>query len=187
MIRSICKFLMRLFGWKLVGGVIPEPKAIVLGVPHTSNWDFIISFMYYRAVGGKSNTMVKKEFFFWPMGYFVRAMGGIPVDRSKGASLIKQIISEFERRDIMHLAIAPEGTRKSVSKWKGGFHTIARTANIPVYMAFFDWGRKQIGWTEKIELTDDLQADLKRIRQWYKDHGIIGRNPEGMNYGDDLD
>jgi 1-acyl-sn-glycerol-3-phosphate acyltransferase len=121
------------------------------------------------------------------MGYVIRFMGGIPVDRSKGASLIKQIISEFGRREIMHLAIAPEGTRKSVSKWKGGFHTIARTANIPVYLAFFDWGRKQIGWTEKIELTDDLQADLKRIRQWYKDHGIIGRNPEGMNYGDDLD
>ena len=187
MVRIICKFLMRLFGWKLVGGIIPEPKAIVLGVPHTSNWDFIISFMYYRAVGGKSNTMVKKEFFFWPLGYFVRAMGGIPVDRSKGASLIKQIISEFDRREVMHLAIAPEGTRKSVSKWKGGFHTIARTANIPVYMAFFDWGRRQIGWTEKIELTDDLQADLKRIRQWYKDNGIVGRNPEGMNYGDDLD
>jgi hypothetical protein len=54
-------------------------------------------------------------------------------------------------------------------------------------MAFFDWGRKHIGYTDKIELTDDLQADLKRIRQWYKDHGVIGRNPEGMNYGDDLD
>jgi 1-acyl-sn-glycerol-3-phosphate acyltransferase len=114
-------------------------------------------------------------------------MGGIPVDRSKGASLVKQILSEFEKREIMHLAIAPEGTRTPVAKWKGGFHTIARAANIPVYMAFFDWGHKRIGYTEKIELTDDLQADLKRIRQWYKDHGIMGRNPEGMNYGDDLD
>lgn len=187
MVRIICKFLMRLFGWKLVGGVISDPKAIVLGVPHTSNWDFIISFMYYRAVGGKAYTMVKKEFFFWPMGYIVRAMGGIPVDRSKGASLIKQIITEFDRREILHLAIAPEGTRKSVSKWKGGFHTIARTANIPVYLGFFDWGRRQVGYSHKIDLTDDLQADLKRIRQWYKDNKIMGRNPEGMNYGDDLD
>ena len=187
MIKGISKFLLRLMGWKLIGGVIPEPKAIVLGIPHTSNWDFIISFLYYRAVGGKSNTMVKKEFFFWPLGYFVRAMGGIPVDRSKGASLVKQIIAEFERREIMHLAIAPEGTRKPVTKWKGGFHTIARTVNIPVYLAFFDWGRKQIGYRDKIELTDDLQADLKKIRQYYKDHGIIGKNPEGMNDGKDLD
>jgi 1-acyl-sn-glycerol-3-phosphate acyltransferase len=187
MVRFICKLLLRIFGWTAVGGVIPEPKAIVLGIPHTSNWDFIISVIYYRAVGGKSNTMVKKEFFVWPLGYFVRFMGGIPVDRSKGASLIKQILAEFAKREVMHLAIAPEGTRKPVAKWKGGFHTIARTANIPVYLAFFDWGRKRIGYTDKIELTDDLQADLKRIRQWYKDHGVIGRHPEGMNYGDDLD
>src|SRR5665647_3939594 len=86
MVRIICKLLLRIFGFKAVGGVIPEPKAIVLGIPHTSNWDFILSFVYYRAVGGKSNTMVKKEFFVWPLGYFVRWMGGIPVDRSKGAS-----------------------------------------------------------------------------------------------------
>ena len=187
MVRIICKFLLRIFGWKTVGGIIPEPKVIVLGIPHTSNWDFILSFVYYRAVGGKSNTMVKNEFFFWPFGYFVRWMGGIPVDRSKGASLVKQILAEFEKREVMHLAIAPEGTRQPVAKWKGGFHTIARTANIPVYMAFFDWGRKRIGYTDKIELTDDLQADLKRIRQWYKDHGIVGRHPERMNYGNDLD
>ncbi len=186
MVKLICKIVLRILGWTPVGGVIPEPKAIVLGIPHTSNWDFVISVIYYRAVGGKSNTMVKKDFFFWPLGYFVRAMGGIAVDRSKGASLIKQILSEFEKREIMHLAIAPEGTRKPVAKWKGGFHTIARTANIPVYLAFFDWGRKRIGYTDKIELTDDLQADLKRIRQWYKDHHIVGRHPERMNYGDDL-
>lgn len=178
---------MRLFGWKAIGGIIPEPKAIILGVPHTSVWDFVISSIYYRSMGGKAYIMVKKEFFFWPMGYIVRGMGGLPVDRSKGASLVKQILKEFEQRDQLHLAIAPEGTRKPVSKWKGGFHTIARTANVPVYLGFFDWGRKEVGYSEKIELTDDLQADLKRVRQWYKDHGITGRNPQGVFYGDDLD
>ena len=66
MVKFICKILLRILGWTPVGGVIPEPKAIVLGIPHTSNWDFIISVIYYRAVGGKSNTMVKKEFFVWP-------------------------------------------------------------------------------------------------------------------------
>lgn len=143
--------------------------------------------MFYRAVGGKAYTMVKKEFFFWPAGPVLRWMGGIPVDRSKGASLVMQIVREFEKREIMHLAIAPEGTRKPVPKWKGGFHTIARTAKIPVYLGFFDWGRKEVGYSEKVELTDDLQADLKKIRQWYKDRGVVGRNPEWMNFGDDLD
>ncbi|MCE1199643.1 MAG: 1-acyl-sn-glycerol-3-phosphate acyltransferase [Marinilabiliales bacterium] len=186
MIRLLCKWILKWLGWESVGGLIPEPKAIILGVPHTSNWDFIISYLYYTAMGGKAYTMVKKEFFFWPLGYFVRGMGGIPVDRSKAASLVKQIVAEFEKRDSLLLAIAPEGTRKPVGKWKAGFHTIARTANIPVYVAFFDWGRKRVGYYQKIELTDDANADLKRIRQYYKDLGVMGRNPEGMNFGEDL-
>lgn len=114
-------------------------------------------------------------------------MGGIPVDNSRGASLVKQIIEEFKKRKIMHLAMAPEGTRKPTGKWKGGFHTIAKAANVPVYYGFFDWGRKEVGYSEKVELTDDMNADLKKVRQWYKDRGVIGKHPEKFNFGDDLE
>jgi 1-acyl-sn-glycerol-3-phosphate acyltransferase len=108
------------------------------------------------------------------------------VDDSKGASLVKQMVNEFSKRKQLHLAIAPEATRKRTARWKGGFHTIARAANVPVYMGFFDWGKKEVGFKDKIELTDDLSADLKRVRQWYKNKGVIAKYPDNFTCGDDL-
>jgi len=87
----------------------------------------------------------------------------------------------------MHLAIAPEGTRQPIVKWKGGFHTIARAANVPVYCAVFDWGRKEIGILDEVELTDDLNADIHRIKQWYKARGVKGKHPGKFILGEGLD
>jgi len=185
--KYFSKFILWLFGWKTVGGIAPEPKCIILGVPHTSQWDFVISSLYYRSVGGKANILVNKKFFVWPLRYIVDYLGGIPIDTSKGASAVKQIIAEFKNREQLHLAIAPEGTRKPNNKWKGGFYTIAKAANIPVYYGFFDWGKKEVGFYEKVELTDDMNADLKKVRQWYKDKGVVGKHPEKFNYGNDLE
>lgn len=184
--KYIAKFILWILGWKTVGGIVPEPKCIILGVPHTSQWDFVISSLYYTSVGGKASILVNKKFFVWPICYIVDYLGGIPLDTSKGASAVKQIVDEFKKRKQLHLAIAPEGTRKPVAKWKGGFHTIAKAANIPVYYGFFDWGKKEVGYSEKIELSDDINADLKKVRQWYKDKGVIGKHPEKFIYGDDL-
>ena len=114
-------------------------------------------------------------------------MGAIPVDTSKGGSLVKQILAEFKKRDVLHLAIAPEGTRKPTAKWKAGFHLIARAANVPVYFAVFDWGRKEIGIAGGIELTNDVNGDIFRIKQWYKDKGVTGKHPEKFILGEGLD
>lgn len=184
--KYLAKFLIWALGWKVIGGIAPEKKCIILGVPHTSLWDFVISWVYYKSLGGKANIMVKKKFFFWPACYIMNYMGAIPVEDDKGASLIKQIINEFNTREQMHLAIAPEATRKPTARWKGGFHTIARSANVPVYLGFFDWGKKEVGFEEKIELTDDMTADLKRVRQWYKDKGVKGKHREKFICGNDL-
>ena len=134
--KYISKFLLWVLGWKIVGGIAPEKKCIILGVPHTSLWDFFISWIFYKSLGGQSNIIVKKKFFFWPACYLLNYMGAIPVDDSKGASLVKQMVTQFNERDHLHLAIAPEATRKPVARWKGGFHTIARAANVPVYLGF---------------------------------------------------
>lgn len=166
---------------------VPEPKCIILGVPHTSAWDFIISLLYYNSEGHKAYVMVKDSFFRWPFGRLLRALGGIPVKQGKGANLVLQVIKEFQSREILHLAIAPEGTRKATERWKTGFHTIARAANVPVYLGYFDWKRKEIGRGEKFELTDDVQGDLKRIRQYYKDKGVVGKHPEKFTPGSDLE
>ena len=122
--------------------------------------------------------MVKKSMFFPPLGWLMRALGAIPVDRSNATSLVKSVIEEMEKPGSFHLALAPEGTRKPVKHWKTGFHLIAREANIPVYLGYFDWGTKRVGRGVKVELTDDARADMKRIQQMYEDMHLVGKHPE---------
>jgi 1-acyl-sn-glycerol-3-phosphate acyltransferase len=178
--KKISAFLLKLLGWKVEGSVAPEPKCIIIGVPHTSAWDFVISYLFYASVGGKASILVKKEFFFWPAGFFVRKMGGIPINRSKGANVIRQTVHLFNTMEHLHLAMTPEGTRKRVVRWKAGFHTIAKLANVPVYLGSFDWGRKVITIGEKFELTDDAQADIRRMKDFYREKGIQGKFPENF-------
>lgn len=182
--QAVCKFLLKLLGWKAVSGVMPHKKAIIIGVPHTSAWDFIISYLYYTSVGGVANIVIKKEFFFWPVGYFLRKAGAIPIDRSKGASVVKQIVAEMNSREVMHLAITPEGTREKTTRWKAGFHTIAKSTGAVVYLGFFDFGRKEIGWRDTLELTDDAQEDIRRMKAYYRNRGVLGKHPEKFTLDD---
>lgn len=179
-----CKLILRLWGWKTINGVMPHQKAIIIGVPHTSAWDFVISYLYYTSVGGVANIVIKKEFFFWPVGFFLKKMGAIPIDRSKGTSVVKQIIKEMNSRELMHLAITPEGTRKRNKRWKAGFHTIAKATGATVYLGFFDFGRKEIGWIETLELTDDAEADIRRMKAYYKSRGVVGKHPKEFSAED---
>lgn len=176
--RSFCGLLLKLWGWKAVNGVMPHKKAIIIGVPHTSAWDFVIAYLYYTSVGGLAHIVIKKEFFFWPVGFFLREMGAIPIDRSKGTTVVMQIIHEMNSRDLMHLAITPEGTRKLNKRWKAGFHTIARATGATVYLGFFDFGRKEIGWYKTLELTDDVNDDIRRMKAYYRELGIVGKIPD---------
>jgi 1-acyl-sn-glycerol-3-phosphate acyltransferase len=176
--KGVSKLLLKLFGWKTVGGVAPENKCIIIGAPHTSSWDFIISWLYYSAVGGKANVLIKKEFFFWPVSSALRSMGGVPIDRSKGANVIRQVIQLFNDSENLHLAISPEGTRKLTKKWKAGFYIIAKEAKVPIYLGSYDWGRKEVTLGVKFEITDDAKADIKRMKDYYREKGVMGRFPE---------
>ncbi len=178
MMRIFCKFLLKLLGWKSYGEAAKVNKCIIIGAPHTSALDFVISWIFYQSLGGKANILIKKEFFFWPMGFIVRKMGGIPIDRSKGANVIRQTIHLFNERDYMQLAITPEGTRKLTKNWKAGFHQIAQKAEIPVYLASFDWGRKEMNMYGKFELTEDYKEDIKRLKDFYREKGVRGKHPE---------
>ncbi len=176
--KWICKQLLNLLGFKGFNGIMPDKKAIIIGVPHTSGWDFIVSYLHYASLGATASTVIKKEFFFWPLGYIIKKLGGIPIDRSKSLSVVKQIINEFNSRETLHLAITPEGTRKLTKNWKAGFHTIAKATGASVYLGVFDFGKKQVGWYEKFELTDDAQADIKRMKAFYREKGLVGKHPE---------
>lgn len=165
-------------GWKTIGGPAKENKCIIIGAPHTSAWDFVISWLYYTSVGGLANTLIKKEFFFWPVGFFLRKAGGLPIDRSKGANVIRQTISLINENEIIHLALTPEGTRNYTKRWKAGFHIIAKETGIPVYLGSFDWGRKQISIGTKFEISDVAQTDIRRMKDYYREKDIKGKFPE---------
>ena len=106
-------------GWTADTPVVPEDKCIILGVPHTSFWDFVISYLYYTSVGGKPYCMVKSEVFWGPLGWLLRKLGGIPVDRKNGSAVVLSVIREMKSKKIAHLALSPEGTRKAIKRWKG--------------------------------------------------------------------
>ena len=177
---KFCGWLLRRMGWESVGGPMKEKKAIVLGVPHTSVWDFLVSHLFYTQFGKVAHIMIKKEFFFWPLGPILRACGSVPVDRESAASMVRSLIHEMDQADEFHLAIAPEGTRKAVKRWKTGFHLIARETGATVYVGYYDWGRKRISVGEPFELTDDPKADMQRIYDIYRPMGIQGKHKDGF-------
>ena len=116
---------------------------------------------------------------FWgPLGWLLRKLGGIPVDRKKGSNVALSVIKEMKATSVVHLTLAPEGTRKAVKRWKTGFHTIARQVGCPVYMGYFDWGTKRVSRGQKVELTDDARADMERIQALYEEMHLVGKHPE---------
>lgn len=165
-------------GWTIDSPACDAKKAIILGVPHTSIWDFVVSYLYYTAVGGKANVMIKKELFVGPLGWLLKKLGGLPVDRGNAARLLISTIHQFNNNEQVHLAIAPEGTRKPIRKWKTGFHTIAKRTGATVYLGYFDWGTKHVGRGKPVELTDNAAADMERIQQIYEEMHLVGKHPE---------
>ena len=173
-----CGFLLKAAGWTADDCPPEEDKCILLGAPHTSIWDFVISYLYYRSHGEHGKCMIKKELFFPPLGWLLKAMGGVPVDRSNPTNMLRSVIEQMNRPGRFHLAISPEGTRKPVKNWKTGFHLIARTAGIPVYVGYFNWGTRHIGRGQRVSLTEDARADMKRIQALYEEMHLTGKHPD---------
>ena len=178
--------LTRVYGFTIAEPDFPpEPRHIILGVPHTSIHDFFVAWLYYRALGGRPRVMIKESFFFWPAGPLLRRAGAIPVDRKNPVRITRQVIEAMNGSDSFHLCIAPEGTRKPVKRWKTGFHTFARAIGVPVYLGYFDWGRKEIGHGPRFECTEDAMADLRAIQRFYQEKGVRGKHPDCLAYLDD--
>ncbi|MBW7862647.1 MAG: 1-acyl-sn-glycerol-3-phosphate acyltransferase [Rhodocyclaceae bacterium] len=167
--RRLCSLLLRLLGWQIVLAPPPSSKTVIIGYPHTSNWDFPLAMLWRFATGFPMQWVAKKEMFQNPLGGLFLRWGGIPLDRSRPEGFIEQICAEVDRREIFHLVIAPEGTRKRTDHWKSGFYRIATTARVPLGLGFLDYGKKQLGIGEWIVLSGEREADLERIRAFYAD------------------
>lgn len=168
--------ILRLVGWKVDITVPNYPKCIICVAPHTSNWDFILGKLAYASVGRKAGFLMKASWFFFPLGLIFKAMGGIPVPRRKGSSLVETIVARFNASKRMALAITPEGTRSRTTEWHHGFLHIAREAGVPIVLGAIDFRTKEISIRETFTPMGDTEADLRRIKAYYK--GFTGKYPE---------
>lgn len=181
--KAIYGFIYRrILGWKAVVTVPDYDKCVICAAPHTSNLDLFIGKLFYGTIGGKTSFMMKKEWFFFPLGLFFKAVGGIPVDRSRKTSLVDQMVEVFSSRKRFHLAITPEGTRKPNPHWKKGFYYIALKAQVPIVLIGIDYATKTIAAGKSIFPSGDLQKDMKEIKLYYKD--FRGRHPENFCLGE---
>lgn len=161
--------ILRLIGWRVVGSVPERSRYVLIGAPHTSNWDFVLMLLAMLKVGMDPHWLGKKNLFAFPFGGFMRWLGGIPVDRSKSNNLVDQLVEQFGRRDELILLIPPEGTRAKVERWKSGFYYVAQGAGVPILLGFIDSSRKEMGFGPLFHPTGDYDADLVRIREFYAD------------------
>lgn len=166
----------RLLGWKIVGEFPQLNKCVVVVVPHTSWTDFFLGLLIRRVIDQDINYIAKKSLFTPPFGWYFKWMGGAPIDRSKSSDAVTAIASIFDQKEVFRLALSPEGTRKKVEKWKTGFYYIAKAAKVPIVLVAFDYGKKQIKFSEPHVPTDDMEADFKTYRAFFK--GVVGKIPE---------
>lgn len=172
--RGLGRGVLRLGGWRMVGAWPDLPRLMIIIAPHSSGWDAVWGLAAKLAMGVHVEFMAKRELFGGALGWLLKRFGGIPIDRASPHGAVGEAALRFAERERRWLVIAPEGTRRRVEKWKSGFWRIARTANVPVLCAYFHYPRKVIGIGTLFHLGEDLDADMARIRAFYRPW--IGKN-----------
>lgn len=175
--QIIARAILAVVGWKVVPRAHIPAKCVVIGVPHTSNWDFILLLLGASFYGVRLNWLGKAELFKFGMGPLMRALGGFPVYRDAPHGLVQQVVDTFAATPVMRLVIPPEGTRKRTEYWKSGFYRIALGAGVPLHLGKVDYVNKVVDFGDPMPLTGDVKADMDRIRAWYAT-GAVGRFPE---------
>lgn len=169
--KFVAKFIFWIIGWK----IDPNPpagisKCVVAVGPHTSNWDFILGRLAFYQYGVKGRYLIKKELFWGPLGWFLKAIGGIPVDRTKKNNLTDTAARYFEENETMYLVFSPEGTRSYNPNWKKGFYYVAEKAKVPIYVAYIDFPTKTGGFHSLVWPSGDADADIQKIKDILKNY-----------------
>jgi 1-acyl-sn-glycerol-3-phosphate acyltransferase len=176
--QKIGKLLLKLFGWKLVGHAPVEKNFIITVLPHTSYLDFLVGKMFNLYIGFPIYFMIKKEAFVFPIGYLLKAAGGVPVDRKKPGATMLQMLERFSGSKQFVLVIAPEGTREKVSSWKPGFWYFANKANVPVVPVGLNYKTKTAYFANPVYMTNNREADFETLRAVYRTIDMHARHPE---------
>ncbi|MCH1930437.1 lysophospholipid acyltransferase family protein [Shewanella sp. A25] len=176
MFTYLCRWILRITGWRFDGELPNQNKYIVIVAPHTSNWDFIIGVLARGALNTRIHFLGKHQLFIPPWGWFFRAIGGSPVDRRKNNNLVDSAVQLFETEPKYKLALAPEGTRSPVTRWKSGFYHIAHKADVPIVCVGLDFSRKAIVIRAPLAASGNIAQDMAVILDFHR--SIKGRHPK---------
>lgn len=176
LLRKVGLWILTRAGWRFEGAMPNIPKFVAIVAPHTSNWDFPLGLAAKWALGFDAHFWGKDTLFVPPMGWFMRANGGIPVQRQHSSKVVDVTIDAFRSHTRFALALAPEGTRKKVAQWRTGFWHVAKGAHVPICCVAFDYSRKVIRlWPTTMPDEDDQAAGIARIRSYFDN--VRGFNP----------
>ena len=171
---------LKMRGFSFVGHYPDDAKkSIIICAPHTCIEDFVIGRCFFWMEGREAKFLIKKEFFKPGLGWLLKRIGGIPVDRSKGNNMVAKTAVVFRNYDELHIVITPEGTRKRVEKWKRGFYYIAELAQVPVVLGFIDFKTKRCGYGPSFIPSGDFDKDWPMIEDFYR--GMQGKVPGRFN------
>jgi 1-acyl-sn-glycerol-3-phosphate acyltransferase len=180
-VNSVLGFLslviMTLVGWRIDGERPTHKKYMLLAAPHTSNWDFALIVMVAFRLKLDVHWMGKSTLFPFPLRAVMIWLGGIPIDRNRASNVVDQMVDQFNVRESLVVLVPPEGTRSKVDRWKSGFYHIAVQAKIPIVLGFVDAKTKQIGFGPDFFPTENMEADIKKMKLFYEQKtGIIPGN-----------
>ncbi len=141
---------------------------MMIAAPHTSNWDFLYARCAFYIMGIDVRATIKKEAFIGPLGWWLKKLGGLPVDRSKKTSLVSQMASILNNSERMVIMITPEGTRQYQPRWRKGFYHTAVEAKVPIVLGYLDYPNKEAGVGPVFYPTGDIDRDMEEIMAFYR-------------------
>lgn len=177
--RFLASMLLRAFGWRVASPPPDVPKAVIIGGPHTSNWDGVFTLAAMVVLHLDARVMIKDSAFRGPLGWLLRWLGAMPIDRNSAKDVVQQTVDQFVGNEKMVIIVAPEGTRDGASQWKSGFWRIAKAAGVPIIVATADYRKKEIAFPALVMPSDDMAADMATVLECYR--GVEPRHPARLS------
>lgn len=171
----LATWALRLRGWRLAGQAPALSKYVVVLAPHTCNWDFPLAMLAASGFGIRLSWLGKHTIFRWPVAWFLRGIGGIPVHRERHDGLVGQITEAFAAADTLVIGMTPEGTRTATPYWKSGFYHMAQSAGVPIVLASLDRPTRRITLGPVVIPSGDPAKDMAPVRAFYA--GARGIHP----------
>lgn len=176
MTKSISRWLLKILGWRFHGEGPDIPQYVLIAAPHTSNWDLPLLLLFGAAFDIKIKWMAKHSLFYPPMGWVMRALGGMPIVRHENRNAVDEMVAAFRETTELVLVVPAEGTRALAEYWKSGFYHIARQAGVPIVPSFLDFGQKRGGFGPPLMVSGNINVDMQYFRDFYE--GMRGKFPD---------